>query len=198
MPRILIAAFTLALGFVALSRAQGQTKPHRDRKVEQAILQLERETMEAIKNKNAAALSRILADDFVLRNPAGTDLNKTGFLKLVQAIPVKMLSVQGENLRVDVYGQTAVLTGRSDPRRVVMTAKRRRARGASPPFIKRKGRWLLVLATRRLPARHRRHRLRSRRSDAPGQQPLPCPEKSGRQIIIDSPTELPLSSHGFP
>lgn len=147
MPRILIAAFTLALGFVALSRAQGQTKPHRDRKVEQAILQLERETMEAIKNKDATALSRILADDFVLRNPAGNDLNKTEFLKLAQAIPVKILSVQGENLRVNVYGQTAVLTGAQRSTTLSDDGKEETSAAAfTDIFIKRKGRWLLVLA----------------------------------------------------
>ena len=147
MPRILIAAFTLALGFVALSRAQGQTKPHRDRKVEQAILQLERETMEAIKNKDATALSRILAEDFILRNPAGTDLNKTEFLKLVQAIPARILSVRGENLKVNVYGQTAVLTGAQRSTTQGDNGKEETSAAAfTDIFIKRQGRWLLVLA----------------------------------------------------
>jgi ketosteroid isomerase-like protein len=149
MPRILVAAVTLALGFVALSSAQGQTKPHRDRtgRVEQIILQLERETMEAIRNKDAATLSRILADDFVLRTPAGPDLNKTEFLKVVQSIPVRILSVRGESLRVDVYGQTAVLTGVQRSTTRDDDGKEQTSAGAfTDIFVRRKGRWLLVLA----------------------------------------------------
>jgi ketosteroid isomerase-like protein len=148
MPRItLVAAFTLALGFVALSQIQGQTKSNPDRRTEDVILQLERETMEAIRNKDAAALSRILADDFVLRSPAGADLNKTEFLKLAQSIPVKILSVKGENLKVNVYDQTAVLTGVQRSTTQADDGKEETSAGAfTDIFIKRQGRWLLVLA----------------------------------------------------
>ena len=148
MPRItLVAAFTLALGFVAFSRIQGQTKSNRDQRTEDAILQLERETMEAIKNKDAATLSRILADDFVLRSPAGADLNKTEFLKLAQSIPVKILSVKGENLKVNVYGQVAVLTGVQRSTTQGDDGKEETSAGAfTDIFIKRQGRWLMVLA----------------------------------------------------
>jgi ketosteroid isomerase-like protein len=144
---MLVAAFTLALGFAAFSRIQGQTKPQRDRKIEDAILRLERETMEAIKNKDAATLSRILADHFVLRSPAGADLNKTEFLKLAQSIPVKILSVKGENLKVNVYGQTAVLTGVQRSTTLGDDGREDVSAGAfTDIFIKRQGRWLLVLA----------------------------------------------------
>lgn len=149
MPRVLIAAFTLALGFVALSRAQDKTKPGGERtgRIEQIILQIERETMEAIKNKDAGALGRILADDFVLRTPAGPDLNKAEFLKLATSIPVKILSVRGENLKVSVYGQTAVLTGVQRSTTEGDGGKEETSAGAfTDIFVKRKGRWLLVLA----------------------------------------------------
>jgi ketosteroid isomerase-like protein len=148
MPRItLVAALTLALGFVAFSPIQGQTKPHRDRRTEDTILRLERETMEAIRNKDGATLSRILADDFVLRSPAGADLNKTEFLKLAQSIPVKILSVKGENLKVNVYGQTAVLTGVQRSTTLGDDGREETSAGAfTDIFIKRQGRWLLVLA----------------------------------------------------
>jgi ketosteroid isomerase-like protein len=151
MPRLLIAAFTLVLMSAALAGAQEEklTKPGpgRARGVEQLILQIERETMAAIKERDARALSRILADDFIYRNPAGPDLTKAEFLRLVAAVPVKILSIWGDGLKVHVYGRTAVLTG----------VQRSRARGADGAeetgaqaftdiFVRRKGRWLLALA----------------------------------------------------
>ena len=149
MPRVLIAAFTLALGFVALSRAQDKTNPDRERTagIEQAILQIERETMDAIKNKDAPALSRILADDFVLRTPAGPDLNKAEFLKLATSMPVKILSVKGDGLKVSIYGQTAVLTGVQRSTTLSNDGQEESSAGAfTDIFVKRRGRWLLVLA----------------------------------------------------
>lgn len=149
MIRPLIAAFTLALGFVAFARAQDRARQNHDPadKVEQVILQIERETMEAIKNKDAGALSRILADDFVLRTPAGPDLNKAEFLKLATSIPVKILSVRGENLKVSLYGQTAVLTGVQRSTTESHDGKEETGLAAfTDIFVKRKGRWLLVLA----------------------------------------------------
>jgi ketosteroid isomerase-like protein len=151
MSRLLIAAFLLVLISTTLAGAQEleRTKPGRERVrgVEQVILQIERETMAAIKERDAQTLSRILADDFIYRNPAGPDLTKAEFLHLVADLSVKILSIWGDGLKVKVYGRTAVLTG----------VQRSRAQGAdghdetgaqafTDIFVRRKGRWLLVLA----------------------------------------------------
>jgi ketosteroid isomerase-like protein len=78
---------------------------------EQAILEIEKETFEAIKNKDAETLGRILDDRFIYRSPHGPDVGKAEFIEAVTGIPVQMLSVQGENLHVSIYGEVAVLTG---------------------------------------------------------------------------------------
>jgi ketosteroid isomerase-like protein len=79
--------------------------------IERTILEIEKETFEAIRNKDADALSRILDDEFVYRSPQGPDTAKADFIKAVTSLPIKILSVWGENLRVNIYGETAVLTG---------------------------------------------------------------------------------------
>lgn len=103
--------------------------------------------MAAIRSKDVDALGRILADEFVYRTPGGADTGKTEFLKNISSIPVRILSVWGEELRAHVYGEAAVLTG-------VQRAEFETAEGArgvnsvafTDVLVKRAGRWLLVLA----------------------------------------------------
>ena len=113
----------------------------------EALLQIERDIMAAIKNKDAAALEPTLADEFVYRTHFGAEADKAEFLKSIASFPMKILSLRGEELRVDVYGDTAVLTG-------VQIAEARPPEGETEEsavaftdvFVRRDGRWLMVLA----------------------------------------------------
>lgn len=113
----------------------------------EAILQIERDIMDAIKSKNATALAPMLADDFIYRTHFGAEANKTEFLHSIASFPVEILSIRGEELKVNVYGETAVLTG-------VQRAEARAPEGEPEEsavaftdiFVRSEGRWLMVLA----------------------------------------------------
>ena len=113
----------------------------------EAVLRVERETMAAIRGKDAAALGDILADDFVYRTPGGADAGKAEFINNIASIPFELLAVWSEELHAFVHGETAVLTG-------VQRARYRTADGeegvSSVAFtdvvVKRDGRWRMVLA----------------------------------------------------
>lgn len=115
--------------------------------VEQLILGIGREVFTAIRQKDVAALSRFLADDFVHRGPDGSEAGREEFLRNISAMPVEVVSVRGEHQRVDVYGEVAVLTG-------VQRAEWRQgdaAEGVSSVaftdvFVRRGGAWLMALA----------------------------------------------------
>ena len=115
-------------------------------RVVESVLRLERETMDAIRTKDARALERILADDFVYRTPSA-ELSRAEFLQNIASFPGRILSVEGEGLRASVYGDTVVLTG-------VQRARARTDDGAehlstvafTDVFVKRRGRWRLSLA----------------------------------------------------
>lgn len=114
---------------------------------EQAILDIEKETFAAIKNKDAAALERILDDGFVYRSPNGPDTNKAEFVRIATTLPVKILSVWGENLQVNIYGETAVLTGVQHAQ--VQTDDGKEAISSvafTDIFIKRLSNWTMALA----------------------------------------------------
>lgn len=114
--------------------------------VTEEILALERDIMNAIKNKDAATLEPMLADDFVYRTHFGAESDKAEFLKAIAAFPVEIIALRGEELKVNVYGETAVLTG-------LQLAEARPPEGKAEEsvvaftdvFIRREGRWLMVL-----------------------------------------------------
>lgn len=142
---ILIAILLIPGG----ANAQRRTDRISDRMktTETAILKLEREMMAAIRDKDAVALDRILADDFVYRSPAGPDIYKAAFIKNIVSLPVKITTVAGEDLKVNGFGEFAVLTGVQ--KATVLTEDGTEAVSANAftdVFRLRKGRWQMVLA----------------------------------------------------
>ena len=113
----------------------------------EAILQIEREIMAAIKSKDATTLGPMLADEFIYRTHFGAEADKAAFLESIASFPVEILSLRAEELKVNVYGETAVLTG-------VQLAEARPPEGEAEEsavaftdiFVRRDGRWLMVLA----------------------------------------------------
>jgi len=113
----------------------------------QAILKVEEEIFTAVKNQDAGALERILTDNFVYRSPGNQEVDKEDFLKLSASFPYKIVSIWGEEMKVNVYGNTAVLTG-------LQFAKTQRGDGKEETsavmftdvFVKQKGKWMLSLA----------------------------------------------------
>lgn len=114
---------------------------------QQAILQVEEEIFAAVKNKDTVALERILTDDFVYRSPGNQEVGKEDFLKLSASFPYNIVSIWGEELKVNVYGNTAVMTG-------LQFAKTKGGEGKEETsavmftdvFVKQKGKWMLSLA----------------------------------------------------
>ena len=115
--------------------------------IAETILKIERDIMAAIKSKDRAALEPMLAEEFVYRTHFGAEADKAAFLESIAFFPVEILSLRGEELKVNVYGETAVLTG-------VQIATARPPEGETEEsavaftdiFVRRDERWLMVLA----------------------------------------------------
>jgi ketosteroid isomerase-like protein len=111
------------------------------------ILQIERDIMAAIKSKDANALEPMLAEEFVYRTHFGAEADKRAFLESIAFFPMEILSLRGEELKVNLFGETAVMTG-------VQYAQARPPEGEpeqsavafTDVFVRRDGRWLMVLA----------------------------------------------------
>jgi ketosteroid isomerase-like protein len=112
-----------------------------------AVLQIERDIMAAIKSKDANSLEPMLAEEFIYRTHFGAEADKRAFLESIASFPIEILSLRGEELRVNLFGETAVLTG-------VQHAEARPPEGEpeqsavafTDVFVRREGRWLMALA----------------------------------------------------
>lgn len=111
------------------------------------ILQIAADMMAAIKSKDSTTLEPMLADEFIYRTHFGAEADRTEFLTSIASMPQEILSIRGEELKVNVFGETAILTG-------VQIAEARPLEGEpeesvvafTDVFVRREGRWLMVLA----------------------------------------------------
>ncbi|HLN99138.1 MAG TPA: nuclear transport factor 2 family protein [Pyrinomonadaceae bacterium] len=111
------------------------------------ILQIERRIMTAIKNKDALSLAPMLAEEFVYRTHFGAEASKSDFLDSIASFPIEVVSLQGEELKVNVFGETAILTGiQRAEARVPEGEIEESAVAFTDVFVRREGQWLMVLA----------------------------------------------------
>jgi ketosteroid isomerase-like protein len=116
-------------------------------KTQEAILQVEKEIFTAVKNQDTKTLEGILTDDFVYRSPGNQEVAREDFLKLSASFPFKIVSVWGEEMKVNVYGNTAVLTGLQLAKTLDSDGKEKTSAVMfTDVFVKRKGKWMLSLA----------------------------------------------------
>ena len=139
MKRIVFALGVMLLVFAVAVPAQTQ-KPS----VEQELIKIEKDWGQAYLTKDIALLDRILADDWTTTNEEGNVTTKANELAdLKSGAYVETSGVQ-DNVKVRLYGDAAVITGRST---VKAQYKGKDASGQfqwTDTFIRRDGRWLCV------------------------------------------------------
>jgi ketosteroid isomerase-like protein len=144
MNRIVVVT---VLFFALDSLAVGQTKNTRltqtDRVVER-IRKLDQERIQAQIHADAMALNRIYADDFIGIGPSGTVRTKPQVLADFTSHELTFQSITTDEVRIRVYGNTAVETGRTitvgqDKGKVVPRDNR-----FTRVWVRRQGRWRLV------------------------------------------------------
>ncbi|MGE0132871.1 MAG: nuclear transport factor 2 family protein [Blastocatellales bacterium] len=137
----------IALPMPISAQTNKTESPEKLSKTQQEILQVEEEIFTAVKNQDTQTLERILTDDFIYRSPGNPAVVKEDFLKLAASFPLKIVSVWGEEMKVNVYGNTAVLTGLQLAKTSDNDGKEKTSAVMfTDVFVKRKGKWMLSLA----------------------------------------------------
>jgi ketosteroid isomerase-like protein len=145
MRQTLVIAVLVFSTAASIALAQEQSaRTNQNRSVEQVIRQLDHERIQAQIGANAVALDRIYADDFIGIGPSGTVRTKPQVISDFTSGNLKFQSITTEDVRVRVYGNTAVETGRStmigqDKGKAVPRDNR-----FTRVWIKQVGRWRLV------------------------------------------------------
>ena len=83
---------------------------HRDDRLHREIENLETQWRTAVLQNDVATVNRLLADDYLGINPNGTLETKADALALQRSGTVKISSIEPGNVKVRVYGDTAVVT----------------------------------------------------------------------------------------
>jgi len=108
-------AAVIALAFVLTLRPPASvTSASRAGDVDEkeAVMRVQREWMEAIRDKNAAALDRILGDDYTYTDSRGAVTNKADSLREARTSRGRMTAYHTSDEKVHIYGDLAIVTGR--------------------------------------------------------------------------------------
>jgi ketosteroid isomerase-like protein len=139
MTRAIVTAVAL-FAITAMSAGQSSSP-------EQQVIAAERALFDVLKNQDAQALAALLGDDFQFRNAGDEVMGKGDFLKAATSVEGTILSVTSDNMRVQLHGEIAVLSGTQ--KAVVKLKDGKQVTGLgifTDVFAHRNGRWLLVFA----------------------------------------------------
>ncbi|WP_338871686.1 nuclear transport factor 2 family protein [Myxococcus stipitatus] len=113
----------------------------------QALLSLEQAIVRAIHQRDTESLKNLMAEDFVLRGGGAVETDRAAFLTAISTLEADILSLETQNVRAHVFGETGILTG-------TQLARVRLPGGSEVTDIsefadvcqRRDGRWWVVLA----------------------------------------------------
>jgi ketosteroid isomerase-like protein len=112
-----------------------------------SLMALEQALFRAIQARDRAALTELLAEDFVFRGPGDVELDRATFLDNITTLPGTILSVEGTQVQAHTFGETGVLTGVQHARvRMQDGAEVTDSQAFSDVCVRREGRWWVVLA----------------------------------------------------
>lgn len=139
----------LLLILVSVSFVCGQTNiqsKHKQNKIEAELMQIERDIGDANVRRDKAFFERIEADEFIFTDSGGGITTKTEDVASLDksAGEFKLISYVVDEMKVGVYGKTAVVTGRAittlrGKEREIMNKAR-----FTDVFVRRDGRWQIV------------------------------------------------------
>jgi ketosteroid isomerase-like protein len=143
MRQFLVVALLLVTAALAAQQRESRSRAQRPR-VEQIILTLDTERIQAQIHADAVDLARLYADDFIGVGPSGTVRTKPQVIADFTSGALTFQSITTDDVQVRVYGNTALETGRS--------TMQGQDKGRSVPeetrftrvWVRQQGHWLLV------------------------------------------------------
>jgi ketosteroid isomerase-like protein len=139
---LLVIALLSATATTAFAQATAKSAAP-DPSVEQTILRVTQDWLDADERHDRAALDKIIANDFSGTAPGGRTVSKQDILPAAPA-ENHSLSIAAQDVKVRVFGQTAVVTGRG----IAKTPEHARQGELrfTVVFVKRADRWEMVAA----------------------------------------------------
>ncbi|SRR6266404_1279273 len=112
--------------------------------MEEELLKLEDEFARAVANNDVEALDGLLADGWIIVDPDGGIIDKARFLGVIRSGALSHESMENTDLRVRVYGNTAVVTALTTSKGKFMGQDFASCERATDIFVKHTDRWQCV------------------------------------------------------
>jgi ketosteroid isomerase-like protein len=142
----LIPTVLLILAALALP-VMGQDKDKmKANSVEDKLMQIERDGVEAEKRGDISYYEKLEAPDFLFIDPGGMSHTREEDLAIAKSGDLKFESMNIEEMKVRVYGDTAVVTGLTAVKGMFKTQDISGKYRFTDVFVKRNGEWKIVNA----------------------------------------------------
>ena len=112
---------------------------------EEELLKLEEAFAEAIVKNDPEGVGRLVADDWIIIDPNGEIVERTRFFEVIKSGVLTHDTMQSEDFRVRVYGDSAVVTGVTRTKGKFMGQEFSTRERATDVLVRREGRWQCVL-----------------------------------------------------
>ncbi|HZS03421.1 MAG TPA: FKBP-type peptidyl-prolyl cis-trans isomerase [Blastocatellia bacterium] len=137
---LMTLAATMVFGQAKNKRA-GKGHTPQDSGIEARLKKLEREWFDAVVRNDGATLDRIFAKDFVAINSDGAFIDKAAMKSMMTSGQIRLDEIRTDEFRLRVYGNTAVVTGRST---YVRNDKPLGRDSHTEVWVRRQNRWQVV------------------------------------------------------
>lgn len=140
---ILISVLLISTLVLSQTKSASSGKGAGDAKA--TLEQMEKDRAQAVVKKDTATLEKMTADDYQLIDANGKLRTKADTMTDIKSGTINIQSNDVDDLKVQVYGNTAVVTGRSNPKGTID------GKDVSGPirftrvYVKRNGTWQSVL-----------------------------------------------------
>jgi ketosteroid isomerase-like protein len=114
-------------------------------KAEEELLKLEEAFADAIVKNDLEGIGRLVADDWIIIDPNGEIVDRTRFFEVIKSSALTHDTMESEDFRVRVYGDSAVVTGITRTKGRFMGQEFSMHERATDVFVRRAGRWQCVL-----------------------------------------------------
>ena len=137
----LAALFVMAILTLSCTRAPETAATADPEQVKKELAALERRLIVAVQRKDLDTLNEIWLDEYFGTAPNGQTVRKKDLMEAVKDGVIKVDSIEPEDLYVRLFGDVAVMTGKTAVVATVLDEPYRSNVRGTGIFVKRNGKW---------------------------------------------------------
>jgi ketosteroid isomerase-like protein len=144
MTRTITCVVVAACGLALVSAAPARAQMGAAASVEEQIKKMERDRAAAVVKADVATLEGLTADDYILINANGQVSDKAETMNNIKTGVIKLSANEVSDMKVRVYGDTAIVTGKSTAKGTIGGRELRGPVMFTRVYVKKDGKWKSV------------------------------------------------------